>query len=46
MKKNKTTIYLTDDTIKKLEILKNANCMNYSAIINFLVSKQKKVKLF
>lgn len=38
-------IYITPDNVKKLEILKENNYMNYSAIINFLIAKQKKVKL-
>lgn len=38
-------IYITPDNLKKLDILKNNNYMNYSAIINFLISKQKRIKL-
>lgn len=47
MKKSKIAkyVYITPDNIKKLDILKNENYMNYSAIINFLISKQKKIKL-
>ena len=45
MKKINKCVYITPENIKKLEILKNENYMNYSAIINFLISKQKKIKL-
>lgn len=47
MKKNKIAkyLYITHDNIKKLDILKNENSLNYSTVINILISKQKKIKL-
>lgn len=46
MTKNKKTIYLTDEALKKLEILTNVNGMDNSKVIDILLKKVKKVTLF
>lgn len=46
MTKNKKTIYLTDEALKKLEILTNVNGMDNSKVIDILLKKVKKVALF
>lgn len=46
MTKNKKTIYLTDEALKKLEILTNVNGMDNSKVIDILLKKVKKATLF
>ena len=43
--KRKKLIYLTDDAIKKLELLKKINGFDNSKVIEILLKKQKKLNL-
>lgn len=45
MTKNRKTIYLTDEALKKLEILTNINGMDNSKVIEILLRKIKKVNI-
>lgn len=45
MNKKQKLIYLTDDAIKKLELLKKINGFDNSKIIEILLKKQKKLQL-
>lgn len=45
MNKKQKLIYLTDDAIKKIELLKKINGLDNSKIIDILIKKQKKLNL-
>ena len=45
MNKKQKLIYLTDDAIKKLELLKKINGFDHSKVIEILLKKQKKLQL-
>ena len=45
MNKKQKLIYLTDDAIKKLELLKKINSIDNSKVIEKLLKKQKKLNL-
>lgn len=45
MNKKQKLIYLTDDAINKLELLKKINGLDNSKIIDILIKKQKKINL-
>ena len=45
MNKKQKLIYLTDDAIKKLELLKKINDFDNSKVIEILLKKQKKLQL-
>lgn len=45
MNKKQKLIYLTDETINKLELLKKINGLDNSKIIDILIKKQKKLQL-
>lgn len=45
MNKKQKLIYLTDESIKKLELLKKINGLDNSKIIDILIKKQKKLNL-
>ena len=42
--KSQKLVYLTDEAIKKLELLKKINGFDNSKIIEILLKKQKKLK--
>lgn len=46
MNKTKKTIYLTQEAIKKLELLSNLNGLDNSKILDILLKKQKKLQLY
>lgn len=46
MNKNKKSIYLSNNAIKKLKLLKSLNGLDASKIIELLIAKQKKLQLF
>lgn len=45
MNKKQKLIYLTDEAINKLELLKKINGLDNSKIIDILIKKQKKLQL-
>lgn len=45
MNKKQKLIYLTDEAINKLELLKKINGLDNSKIIDILLKKQKKLQL-
>lgn len=45
MNKKQKLIYLTDEAINKLELLKKINGLDNSKIIDILIKKQKKLNL-
>ena len=45
MNKKQKLIYLTDDAIKKLELLKKINGFDNSKVIEILLNKQKNLNL-
>ena len=45
MNKKQKLIYLTDDAIKKLELLKKINGFDNSKVIEIKIKKQKKLNL-
>lgn len=45
MKKTQKLIYLSDDAIKKLELLKTINGLDNSKVIEILLRKIKKVNI-
>lgn len=45
MNKKQKLIYLTDEAIDKLELLKKINGLDNSKIIDILLKKQKKLQL-
>ena len=45
MNKVKKTIYLTEEALKKLELLSNINGFDNSKILDILLKKQKKLQL-
>ena len=45
MNKKQKLIYLTDDAIKKLELLKKINGFDNSKVIEIRLKKQKKLQL-
>lgn len=45
MNKKQKLIYLTDEAINKLELLKKINGLDNSKIIDILIKKQKKLHL-
>lgn len=44
--KTKKTIYLTEEALKKLELLSNINGFDNSKILDILLKKQKKLQLY
>lgn len=43
--KSQKLVYLTDEAIQKLELLKNINGLDNSKVIEILLRKQKKLQL-
>lgn len=46
MNKIRFNTNLMPDTMKKLELMAKANGLNINQVIDYIVSKQKKVKLY
>lgn len=46
MAKTQKLIYLSDEAIQKLEILKTVNNLDNSKVIEILLKKVKKIELF
>lgn len=45
MNKKQKLIYLTSESLEKLELLKKINGLDHSKIIDLLIKKQKKLNL-